>query len=102
MRISDGSSDVCSSDLAYPTVEYRAGTVVHGAPAGDGFVLSLDGGDQVTTRRVLLATGMQYCPPELPGLEPLWEIGTAQCRERVCQYVYDSVAAGCFNQYNQA
>jgi len=64
---------------AYPTVEYRAGTVVHGVPEGDGFVLSLDGGDQVTTRRVLLATGMQYCPPELPGLEPLWGESVFQC-----------------------
>ncbi|BCI55960.1 pyridine nucleotide-disulfide oxidoreductase [Mycolicibacterium litorale] len=64
---------------AYPTVEYRKGTVAHGAPQDDGFVLELDGGDQVTTRRVLLATGMQYCPPELPGLESMWGKSVFQC-----------------------
>ncbi|KUI26419.1 NAD(P)/FAD-dependent oxidoreductase [Mycobacterium sp. GA-2829] len=64
---------------AYPTVEYRHGSVVHGAPQDDGFVLSLDGGDQVTAKRVLLTTGMQYQPPELPGLEPLWGKSVFQC-----------------------
>lgn len=64
---------------AYPTVEYRAGTVVHGAAQDGSFVLSLDDGDRVTTARVLLATGMQYCPPELPGLEPLWGKSVFQC-----------------------
>ncbi|WP_197376284.1 NAD(P)/FAD-dependent oxidoreductase [Mycolicibacterium baixiangningiae] len=64
---------------AYPTVEYREGTVVRGAPQDDGYVLDLDGGDQVTTRRVMLATGMQYCPPDLPGLQPLWGKTVFQC-----------------------
>ncbi|BBY18796.1 NAD(P)/FAD-dependent oxidoreductase [Mycolicibacterium litorale] len=64
---------------AYPTVEFREGSVVQGAPQDDGFVLDLDGGDRITTRRVLLATGMQYCPPELPGLEPLWGKSVFQC-----------------------
>ena len=30
-------------------------------------------------RRVLLATGMQYCPPDLPGLQELWGTSVFQC-----------------------
>lgn len=64
----------------YPTVEFRRGTVVHGSAQGDdGFVLQLDSGDEVTAQRVLLATGMDYCPPDLPGLAPLWGNSVFQC-----------------------
>ncbi|TFV55807.1 NAD(P)/FAD-dependent oxidoreductase [Mycobacterium sp. PS03-16] len=63
----------------YPTVEVRDGTVVHGTPQDDGFLLELDGGDQVTARRVMLTTGMEYCPPDLPGLSPLWGHTVFQC-----------------------
>jgi thioredoxin reductase len=63
----------------YPTVEFRHGTVVEGSADGDGFALRLDDGDLVATRRVLLATGMEYCPPDLPGLKPLWGTSVFQC-----------------------
>lgn len=65
--------------LAYPSVEYRNGRVASGAAVDNRFVLNLDGGQQVTGRRVLLATGMRYCPPELPGLEGLWGKSVFQC-----------------------
>jgi thioredoxin reductase len=64
---------------AYPSVEYRDGHVIGGAPVDRRFVLELDGGESVTARRVLLATGMRYCPPNLPGLEPLWGRSVFQC-----------------------
>src|SRR3546814_7377341 len=61
MRISDWSSDVCSSDLA----KLRgAGTHARGIGQQPGAVEDQDGGGQV---------GKQ--------------IGRASCRERVCQYV---------------
>jgi thioredoxin reductase len=43
--------------------------------------LDLDGGRRVHARRVMLATGMQYCPPDLPGLGALWGKGKSvfQC-----------------------
>ncbi|OMC38435.1 pyridine nucleotide-disulfide oxidoreductase [Mycobacterium sp. GA-1841] len=63
---------------AYPSVVYRAGHVLGGAPAGDGYVLEVDG-EQVRARRVLLTPGMRYCPPELPGLEALWGKSVFQC-----------------------
>lgn len=64
---------------AYPNVQYREGRVVSGAAVDNGFLLDLDNGEQVTARRVLLATGMQYCPPDLPGLSALWGTSVFQC-----------------------
>ncbi|OBG88274.1 pyridine nucleotide-disulfide oxidoreductase [Mycobacterium sp. E802] len=63
----------------YPSVRYREGCVLTGAPDGDGFVLEVDDGEQVRAGRVLLATGMRYCPPELSGLEALWGKSVFQC-----------------------
>src|SRR3546814_1917506 len=97
MRISDWSSDVCSSDLkwfgrakriiavsdavsrflvacGYPHNKIR--TVHHGVP------------DYTTLPRLSRAA----MDPELaldnqPDTAPVLEIGRASCRERVCQYV---------------
>lgn len=57
---------------AYPSVEVRDGEVVAGARDGDEFDLTLGTGERIRARRVLLATGMQYRPPELPGLADAW------------------------------
>lgn len=63
----------------YPTVEVRTGEVVSGEPSDAGFVLELSDGRREHTRRVLLATGMDYRPPELPGLDPLWGGSVFNC-----------------------
>src|SRR3546814_3042220 len=74
MRISDWSSDVCSSDLAGHPAPGRRGA---GAARGPG-------GPPHRPRRTPAV-------PEGTGLQaadrPLREIGRASCRERVCQYV---------------
>lgn len=57
---------------AYPTVELRGGTVDGGAPVDGGFELALRDGRRERTRRVLLATGMDYRVPDLPGVAELW------------------------------
>ena len=61
---------------ALPAVELRSGVVTAIEPAGDGagpaFRATLDGGDAVTARRVLLAGGMRYAVPDTPGLAELW------------------------------
>jgi thioredoxin reductase len=44
-----------------------------------GFVLEVDGGDPICARRVLLSIGMQYCPPELPGVAEMWGKSVFQC-----------------------
>jgi len=63
----------------YPSVEVRTGEVVAGEPSDGGFVLQLADGRRERTRRVLLATGMQYRPPELPGLDGLWGGSAFHC-----------------------
>jgi thioredoxin reductase len=64
---------------AYPSVEFRSGTVVNGTSVDNGLLLELDSGDQIAARRVLLTTGMRYCPPSIAGLEELWGKSVFQC-----------------------
>jgi thioredoxin reductase len=64
---------------AYPAVELRSGTVERGERVEGGFALELAGGGRELTRRVILATGMDYRPPELPGLEELWGRSVFHC-----------------------
>jgi len=64
---------------AYPTVELRSGEVLRGERDGDGFVLELAGGAREATRRVLLATGMDYRFPALPGIEERWGRSVFHC-----------------------
>src|SRR3546814_2804575 len=74
MRISDWSSDVCSSDLAGEIVGSHVFDVV--AELGE------DGAEDV---RVDVDAG----PVEQRDLDRVgrFQIGRASCRERVCQYV---------------
>src|SRR3546814_2532290 len=82
MRISDWSSDVCSSDLRPPAS--RTGTAAAARPAGGDpaapraaarrrLLLRLRRGDRFELRRAPRGA--------------LLQIGRASCRERVCQYV---------------
>ncbi|HEV7418476.1 MAG TPA: NAD(P)/FAD-dependent oxidoreductase [Mycobacterium sp.] len=68
---------------AYPTVQVRRGTVVTGTSDGEvhggRFVLELADGSRERTRRVLLATGMEYRPPKIPGLDALWGRSAFHC-----------------------
>jgi thioredoxin reductase len=63
----------------YPSVEMRAGEVVSGERPDGEFVLELADGSRERTRRVLLATGMDYRPPSLPGLDELWGGSAFHC-----------------------
>lgn len=65
--------------LAYPNVEYRRKQVRSGRRVDNGFVLEVEGSEPIHARRVLLATGMQYCPPDIPGLAELWGSSVFQC-----------------------
>src|SRR3546814_1857355 len=74
MRISDWSSDVCSSDLE-----------PQGEIVPDAHVTELFGIDDAQPRRRLRAKYLGQLigrPGRAEG-----EIGRASCRERVCQYV---------------
>src|SRR3546814_17345718 len=84
MRISDWSSDVCSSDLytveLAPLQSYDAGQVriVHQTPIRPPRWID-----------ICLASGECSVAGQ--------KIGRASCRDRVCQYVYISVVAVSFN-----
>lgn len=64
---------------AYPSVQFRRGEVVTGLSDGNGFVLELADGSRERTRRVLVATGMEYLIPTIPGLEELWGRSAFHC-----------------------
>src|SRR3546814_2419788 len=94
MRISDWSSDVCSSDLtptggalAALTALWLAGRLAMWFAAPplaalcDGLFLPLAA---LAFTRVLMRAGNRR---NYPIALALWEIGSASCRERVCSYV---------------
>ncbi|MGE2732036.1 NAD(P)/FAD-dependent oxidoreductase [Mycolicibacterium vaccae] len=64
---------------AYPSVEYRHNLAVRGEVVDSGYAIDLDDGQTVYGKRILLATGMEYCPPDLPGVAELWGTSVFQC-----------------------
>src|SRR3546814_2843101 len=72
MRISDWSSDVCSSDLHGLVLGFERNNVL--APACMEMRRTLQG--------QVVGLGGAGCPDDFTR-----EIGRASCRERVCQYV---------------
>lgn len=61
-----------------PTVEFREG-VVTGVEPGGAFRATLEGGATVIACRVLIAGGMRYGVPDVPGLSKLWGDGAFMC-----------------------
>jgi thioredoxin reductase len=64
---------------AYPTVELLAAEVVGGERHDGSFALELADGSREVARRVLLATGMDYRAPALPGIEERWGRSVFHC-----------------------
>ena len=60
----------------YPTVQLRTGQVVGGEA---GFVLELADGARERARTVLLATGMDYRRPSIPGLDDISDESVFHC-----------------------
>src|SRR3546814_1830066 len=86
MRISDWSSDVCSSDLPRQGHDVAVGETVRIARRpGDGGLI------KAAAAEIVAPVAERAC--EQPILPPdrgdgrNAEIGRASCRERVCQYV---------------
>ena len=63
----------------YPTVELRSGEIVGGERRDGGFVLELADGSREPSRRVLLAAGMDYRFPDLPGIAERWGRSVCHC-----------------------
>src|SRR3546814_15845231 len=99
MRISDWSSDVCSSDLLFimvaesteilaPMSQFGWATAWAGVAAAIAAMLAVRNGPPDAVRMMRsMASGW--------AVSKTWkmEIGRASCRERVCQYVSISVVA---------
>src|SRR3546814_8661879 len=84
MRISDWSSDVCSSDLADPRTGKGGGPGVHRdihAPAGEQYIPAI-----AAEQKPIRMLGADDRSPAT-GQPALRKIGRAYCRDRVCQYV---------------
>ena len=64
---------------AYPTVRLRSGEVLGAERRGAGFTLELADGSREAARRVLLATGMDYRVPSLPGIAERWGRSVFHC-----------------------
>src|SRR3546814_16562488 len=103
MRISDWSSDVCSSDLLDPAeieidpppLTERCGWHVDRACVGGGAGKVADAVVGVVAQALELRQhGLRRCAAAwLEGDGPRPQLGRASCRERVCQYVLISVVA---------
>src|SRR3546814_20611128 len=101
MRISDWSSDVCSSDLRADVV--RAAVLVLQVVGVLPHVQAQDRGvaraDALHERAVQVGAaldrelaGLVHAKPR-PAAAEAGKIGRASCRERECQFVYISVGA---------
>src|SRR3546814_948335 len=90
-RISDWSSDVCSSDLQPPTVTQGPGLCRAALPPEPARALA-QAVDQTTIgeRHAPLGIELGLVPdPQFDRVHPERigeQIGSASCRERVCQY----------------
>jgi thioredoxin reductase len=62
----------------FPTVEVRDGAVLDVDSAG-GLAVRLEDGADVRTRALVLAHGLRYDPPPLPGVGPLWGRSVFHC-----------------------
>lgn len=67
------------SELASYGVQIRSGAVTDVTGVDGAFAVRLADGATERTRRVLLATGMAYLPPELPGVDELWGRSVFHC-----------------------
>src|SRR3546814_1333079 len=90
MRISDWSSDVCSSDLSFggkigvaPVKAAMAHGVCIGGATVHAVTNELDGGAPLV--QIAIPYSRQDPLENVMDLE--FQIGRASCRERVCQYV---------------
>ncbi|OON68171.1 NAD(P)/FAD-dependent oxidoreductase [Hymenobacter sp. CRA2] len=65
----------------YPTVEQRENCVTTASrdPLTGTFTLTLDSGREVTSRKIILATGVMDILPTIDGMHELWGTGVLHC-----------------------
>src|SRR3546814_10859986 len=92
MRMSDWSSDVCSSDLLGGIIGdlggiERSGIDVHARTRLDDIGDHQPEDQRERREEQEIGEGLGRDPPDRPDLAHSRKIGRASCRERVCQYV---------------
>jgi len=63
----------------HPTVEVRSAAVLDAGLLAEGLAVTLEDGSVLRTRALVLAHGLRYDPPPLPGIEPLWGRSVFHC-----------------------
>ena len=63
----------------HAAVETRHGAVADAERIGDVFVVRTTDGAAVRAHAIVLAHGLRYDPPQLPGIEPLWGRSVFHC-----------------------
>lgn len=64
---------------AYPTVTFINGKAASAAREGDGFRITLDSGESVEGRKLVLAFGISDELPDIPGLTERWGQSVIHC-----------------------
>jgi len=70
-----GKADV----LAYPTVAWREASVSAVRPAAEGFAVRMGDGEELESKRLILATGVVDELPPVPGLAERWGKSVFHC-----------------------
>ena len=63
----------------FPTVEVRDGEVLDADFTSEGFSVKVDGDRSIRTNALVLAHGLRYDPPPLPGVRSLWGQSVFHC-----------------------
>jgi thioredoxin reductase len=63
----------------HPNVEVRTTAVVGAQRRGATLAVALEDGSRLCTRALVLAHGLRYDPPPLPGIAPLWGSSVFHC-----------------------
>jgi thioredoxin reductase len=63
----------------HPTVKLRGGEALGAERVEEGLAVTLDDGTVVRTSALVLAHGLRYDPPPLPGVKPLWGRSVFHC-----------------------
>src|SRR3954454_1605353 len=63
----------------HPNVEVRNAEVIDADQSPEGIAVRLDDGAHMRTRSLVLAHGLRYDPPPLPGIDALWGQSVFHC-----------------------
>jgi thioredoxin reductase len=63
----------------HPNVELRDGAIEDVEPTADRFVVTLTDAAPIRAHAIVLAHGLRYDPPPLPGIEALWGRSVFHC-----------------------